>query len=183
MEAILRKIEPDARPRLVAAVREVRSVLCAEGSLEGGVRFRKPAPGDLGFIAHRRMLLYVRNTARTGPSRGWSAKFSPISSPISTTGRKTPGSPSEDRAIVGSVFLTKSDNPRDGQARLLYVEPSARGLGIEGRLVDACLRRARELGYAKVTLWTNDILVSALRIYQAAGFVLAEESPPSFVRT
>ena len=31
MEAILRKIEPDARPRLVAAVREVRSVLGAPG--------------------------------------------------------------------------------------------------------------------------------------------------------
>jgi GNAT superfamily N-acetyltransferase len=82
-----------------------------------------------------------------------------------------------DGAIVGSVFLMKSDDPAVGKLRLLYVEPSARGLGIGRQLVDACLRRALELGYAKVTLWTNDILVSARRIYQAARFVLEEESP------
>jgi hypothetical protein len=49
MEAILRKIEPDARPLLVAAMREVQSVLGAERSLDAGVRFRKPAPGDLSI--------------------------------------------------------------------------------------------------------------------------------------
>ena len=177
MEAILRKIEPDARPRLVAAMREVRSVLDAPQLRDGAVLLRKPAPGDLGWVAHRQMLLYAREY-------GWDWSFEGLVCEILAKfiahfdDRKEDGWIAERAgAIVGSVFLMKSDDPATGKLRLLYVEPSARGLGIGRQLVDACLRRARELGYAKVTLWTNDILVSARRIYQAAGFVLVEQSP------
>jgi len=57
------------------------------------------------------------------------------------------------------------------------VDPIARGLGIGRRLVDECIAFSMAAGYRRILLWTNDVLVSARRIYEAAGFSLIEESP------
>jgi len=78
-----------------------------------------------------------------------------------------------DGQIVGSVFVVKqSDNV--AKLRMLLVEPRVRSLGIGGRLVEECIRFARQKGYTKLVLWTNSILVGARRIYERAGFVLTE---------
>lgn len=59
--------------------------------------------------------------------------------------------------------------------RILLVTTEGRGLRLGTRLVEECLAFAREAGYEQVTLWTNDVLTAARRIYQSFGFQLADE--------
>jgi GNAT superfamily N-acetyltransferase len=61
------------------------------------------------------------------------------------------------------------------------VDADARGLGIGRRLVDECIATARELGYVRLALWTNDVLTAARAIYERAGLrLVAREAHHSF---
>ena len=72
---------------------------------------------------------------------------------------------------VGCVILVE-DKDRVARLRLLLVDPKARGLGLGARLVDECVRFARQAGYRKITLWTHSVLTAARHVYEKAGFTL-----------
>jgi GNAT superfamily N-acetyltransferase len=80
-----------------------------------------------------------------------------------------------DGEIIGSVFLSQSDDKNTAKLRVLLVEPQARGMGIGKRLVEECIKFARRAGYQKITLWTYSVLESARRIYEKARFRLVSE--------
>jgi GNAT superfamily N-acetyltransferase len=82
-----------------------------------------------------------------------------------------------DGVRAGCIFLVAGDQADVARLRILLVTPTAPGLGVGTRLVDTCLTFARDAGYRQVSLWTNDVLVSARRIYQAFGFALTDEEP------
>jgi GNAT superfamily N-acetyltransferase len=135
---------------------------------------RSHRSGDLGWIIHRQGILYFEEY-------GWDEHFEALVAEICARFIQNEN-PARERCwvaerngeIVGAVFcVAKSDTV--AQLRLLYVEPAARGLGIGNRLVDECIEFARGAGYGKIVLWTNDVLHSARRIYEAKGFRLVEE--------
>ncbi len=81
---------------------------------------------------------------------------------------------------VGSVLVARRSRTV-AQLRLLLVDPAARGHGIGAKLVSACVRFARKARYRTLMLWTSDGLLSARRLYEAAGFkLIREETGPQF---
>jgi len=77
---------------------------------------------------------------------------------------------------VGCVLCVAAD-ATTAQLRILLVHPDGRGHGLGRRLVDTCVDFARDAGYERMRLWTNDVLVAARQVYLAAGFTLVEEEP------
>ena len=57
-----------------------------------------------------------------------------------------------------------------------------RGLGLGSRLVREVIKHAQRGGYTTLTLWTNDILHAARRIYEREGFQLTSENDSPRVR-
>lgn len=85
-----------------------------------------------------------------------------------------------DGERVGSVYCVRRSD-EVAQLRLFFVDSEARGHGVGSRLVEHCIAFARERGYGRMVLWTNNTLASARRIYDATGFKQTKEEPdPAF---
>ncbi|MEW9527916.1 GNAT family N-acetyltransferase [Microbispora sp. NPDC049125] len=175
-EAMLGSLTEEERHRLVAGMSTIRRLLDSEerGKRPKSYVIRPPRPGDLGWVVHRHGVIYAEEY-------GWGAGFEALVARI--VADYVDGHDAQREAVwiaevdgepAGCVFCVRKDETT-AQLRLLLVEPSARGMGIGGRLVEECLRFARQAGYRTIMLWTRDILVSARRIYQEAGFELVEE--------
>lgn len=109
---------------------------------------------------------------------GWDCSYETLIADIVGKFRAGPGEAcwiaELDGTAAGAVFVVR-ESDRIARLRLLHVEPFARGHGIGRMLVDTAIALARDHGYERLMLWTNDVLVSARRIYQAAGFQLVQE--------
>ena len=147
------------------------------GSTQWEIALRPFGLGDLGWIAHRQALLYHQEYGWDWTYEGLACQILGAFASSFDPAREAGWIADKDGAILGSVFLMKTDDPALAKLRLLYVEPSARGSGLGRTLVEACIARARALGYRRLTLWTNDVLVAARRIYETCGFTLIEAAP------
>ena len=78
-----------------------------------------------------------------------------------------------DGELAGSVFVVRKSKTV-AQLRMLILTPQARGLGLGARLSDECIAFARNKGYKKMVLWTNNCLTAARAIYAKRGFVLVK---------
>ncbi|WP_327250602.1 GNAT family N-acetyltransferase [Streptomyces sp. NBC_01244] len=148
-------------------------------------------PGDLGWVVMAHGEQYAKEF-------GWDTSFEALVARIVADyaagrdpSRESAWIAELDGRRVGSVFCVadKEDKENKGggeggedqggtaKLRILLVDPAARGHRLGSRLVARCVDFAREAGYERIRLWTNDTLVAARGIYLAAGFRLVEEEP------
>jgi DNA-binding MarR family transcriptional regulator/N-acetylglutamate synthase-like GNAT family acetyltransferase len=174
--AMLAKLDAPAQARLTRAMAEIEALLNDAPAAAAPYSLRPHRPGDIGWVAYRHGVLYHQEY-------GFDARFEALVAEIGAQFIQN-FDPARERAwiaerageIVGSVFLVRQSDTV-AKLRLLLVEPSARGLGLGRRLTEECIGFAREHGYAKITLWTNDILTAARAIYDRAGFKLIASEP------
>jgi DNA-binding MarR family transcriptional regulator/GNAT superfamily N-acetyltransferase len=179
IDTLLAPLDDVQRTQLVGAMGQIRRMLSSEAR-RAGLVLRPPQPGDLGWVVER-------HGARYAAEYGWDATFEALVARIVAefaerrdTRREAAWIAELDGERVGCVFCMASNNPDaddTAQLRLLLVEPLARGAGVGSRLVDECLRFARRSGYRRITLWTNDVLLAARRIYERAGFGCDRREP------
>lgn len=183
INALLRPLSEAERSRLVASMQTIEHLVNGQPHTGASYVLRPPRPGDLGWVVSRHGALYAQEY-------GWDEHLEALCADVVgefvrkfDPKRERCWIAEKDGENVGCIFLVKQSE-RVAKLRLLLVEPKARGLGIGVRLVDECLRFAREAGYRKVVLWTHEVLHAARRIYQQAGFRLVGKEPHStFGRT
>jgi len=138
--------------------------------------FRSFKAGDIGWVIHRHGVLYAQEY-------GWDVRFEALVAQIAADFINN-YNPEREKCIiaelngeiVGSVFIVESDDTV-AKLRLLIVEPKARGLGLGNKLVEESIKFAKETGYKKLILWTQNVLEVARHIYKKAGFKKVAEEP------
>ena len=168
--ALLESLPEPQQRQLTEAMKRIQALL--QGTAPSYL-LRDPQPGDMGLVVQQQAALYAREYQ-------WNWEFEALVAEIVAKylrefdpTRERCWIAEKDGEVVGSVFVVRHDE-RTAKLRLLYVDASARGLGIGQRLVDECLRFARHAGYKRMMLWTMSALTDARKLYQKAGFALIE---------
>jgi DNA-binding MarR family transcriptional regulator/N-acetylglutamate synthase-like GNAT family acetyltransferase len=169
---LLGRLPGGDRERLLLATAEVEALLATH---RADVSIADAGSGDFGWMVERHGVLYAEEY-------GWDQTFEGLVAQIVGAFAQS-HDPNRERALVANLggrragcVLCVRDSDEIAKLRTLLVEPWARGHGIGSRLVDECVAFARTAGYERMVLWTNDILVSARRIYERAGFELVAEA-------
>ena len=179
---LLSALDDERRRALLGAMDVIQRILASDSPAEQqpGIALRSHRPGDMGWVVQRHGEIYHQEY-------GWTEEFEALVAEIVAEFLRNLD-PIRERCWIaeadgrraGSIFLVAQD-ATTAKLRLLLVEPDIRGLGIGRKLVAECVRFAREVGYQKITLWTQENLTAARRIYGASGFrKIAQEPHRSF---
>jgi DNA-binding MarR family transcriptional regulator/GNAT superfamily N-acetyltransferase len=177
--AMLEKLGTAEQQRVVGAMNTVETLLGPSPEntpLVPAIILRTHEPGDMGWVTSAHGALYAREY-------GFDITFEALVGKITAEFIETFDPKRErcwiaelDGERVGSVFVVRKSD-EIAKLRLLILDRRARGLGLGHRLVEECLRFAKNAGYSSMTLWTQSILTAARGIYERAGFKLVAQEP------
>jgi DNA-binding MarR family transcriptional regulator/GNAT superfamily N-acetyltransferase len=174
--ALLGALDESDQDKLVKAMETIRELLISGRKNKAPYLLRPHQPGDMGMVVHLHGTLYAQEYA-------WDETFEALVAGIVAKfiqdfdpRRERCWIAEMEEEIVGSVFLVK-ESETVSKLRLLIVHPKARGLGVGRKMVSECLRFAKQAGYRKTMLWTNNVLLAARHIYETMGFKLVLEEP------
>src|ERR1700704_800334 len=142
--AMLSRLSKPDQKRLIDAMGTIEALL--GGTIEkprAPYLLRQHQPGDMGWVVHRHGVLYAQEYGYDEHFEALVASI--VAEFIANYAAKREGCwvAKQDGEIVGSVFLVRKSKTV-AKLRLLFVEPAARGLGIGARLVEECVRFARQ---------------------------------------
>ena len=139
---------------------------------------RPHRPGDIGWVISRHGALYAEEYGWDETFEGFVARDGQrASSRASTRSASAAGSPSaRARPWAPSSWCADPTRAPPSCACCTWSRPPAAWASAR-RLVEECRLFARPAGYARIVLWTNSILTSARRIYEAAGYRLVKSEP------
>jgi DNA-binding MarR family transcriptional regulator/N-acetylglutamate synthase-like GNAT family acetyltransferase len=176
--SMLEKLSENEQQQLTGAMETILKILRAEPKVNSGAKvsylLRPHQSGDMGWVVHRQGVLYAQEYGYDEHFEAFVAEIVAKFIQNYDAKRERCWIAEKDGVVVGSVFLV-AKSKTIAKLRLLYVEPSARGLGIGSRLVEECVRFARQAGYKKMVLWTQSDLDAARHIYKKAGFHAVEK--------
>lgn len=168
---MLSALDDERRRVLLEAMDLIQGTLAADSPADQQphITLRSHRPGDMGWVVQRHGEIYHQEYGYTEEFEALVAEI------VAEFLRKL--DPARERCWIaevdgrraGSIFLVAKD-ATSAKLRLLLVEPDTRGLGIGRKLVTECVRFAREVGYRKIVLWTQEDLTAARRIYAESGF-------------
>lgn len=176
VSTLLGKLAPSQQKELVNALRTIENLLDPKLQSETSYLLRPHRSGDMGWVVHRHGALYWQEYKYDERFEALVAEI--VAHFIQNLDPKRDACWIAEREgeIAGSIFLVKKSKSI-AKLRLLLVEPSARGLGIGKRLIEECIRFARQAQYKRIVLWTQSELHAARHLYQQAGFKLVGKKP------
>ena len=143
---------------------------------QDGILIRSPLPGDYGWIIQVHGQYYADKF-------GWYEEFECIVAKIMveyllnfTSEKQACFIATLNCKPVGCVMLMEKTH-NEGKVRVMFVSESVRGKGVGALLIAALIKKAKEIGFSTLSLWTTNNQIVARALYKKIGFSMVSENP------